>query len=204
MCFVNRKSSCWPNKIIQRTRCFFLLTAQTVNIISQLPLPPLHNHSETHQGQVAEDSVITALLKKRSNSQVLFNRTMKDQESIISSCICVGRDCMTFTSHDLADFYIESVTVHRIKINDHSCFYNRWPNSKTKLNYIKTFLRARGPPGVLRALRSLRILRIGRIGAAVTVFFLSSIIGVNRPYLWSYFTVLHKQHVKKKKKKKEM
>lgn len=58
---------------------FFLLTAQTVNIISQLPLPPLHNHSETHQGQVAEDSVITALLKKRSNSQVIFNRTMKDQ-----------------------------------------------------------------------------------------------------------------------------
>lgn len=65
---------------------FFLLTAQTVNIISQIPLPPLHNHSETHQGQVAEDTVITALLKKRSNSQVLFNRTMKDQESIHASC----------------------------------------------------------------------------------------------------------------------
>ncbi len=40
-------------------------------------------------------------------------------------------DCTTFT---LQDFYIESVTVHRIKRNDHSCFHNSWPNSKTKLN----------------------------------------------------------------------
>ncbi len=31
------------------------------------------------------------------------------------------------------DFYIERVTAHRIKINDHSCFHNRLPNSKTKL-----------------------------------------------------------------------
>ncbi len=30
-------------------------------------------------------------------------------------------------------FYVERVTVHCIKINDHSCFYNLWPNSKTKL-----------------------------------------------------------------------
>ncbi len=30
---------------------------------------------------------------------------------------------------------------------------------------IKTYLRARGPPGVSGALRSLRILRIGRIGS---------------------------------------
>jgi len=37
-----------------------LLTAQTVNIIRQLPLPPLHNHSDTIQGQVDEDTVITA------------------------------------------------------------------------------------------------------------------------------------------------
>ncbi len=44
-----------------------------------------------------------------------------------------ARDCSTFTLHDLADFYVESVTVHCIKINDHSCFHNRWPNSKTKL-----------------------------------------------------------------------
>ncbi len=44
-----------------------------------------------------------------------------------------ARDCTTFMLHDLADFYVESVTAHRIKINDHSCFYNRWPKSKTKL-----------------------------------------------------------------------
>ncbi len=40
------------------------------------------------------------------------------------------RDCTTFT---LQDSYIESVTAHRIKRNDHSCFHNSWPNSKTKL-----------------------------------------------------------------------
>ncbi len=40
------------------------------------------------------------------------------------------RDCTTFT---LQDFYIESVKAHRIKINDHSCFHNSWPNSKSKL-----------------------------------------------------------------------
>ncbi len=44
---------------------------------------------------------------------------------------------MIFTLHDLTDFYIERVnvervTAHRIKINDHSCFHNLWPNSKTK------------------------------------------------------------------------
>ncbi len=75
-----------------------------------------------------------------------------------------ARDCTTFTLHDLADFYVESVTAHRIKRNDHSCFHNRWPKSKTKLK-LKTSLRARGPPGVSGALRSLRILRIGRIGS---------------------------------------
>ncbi len=42
------------------------------------------------------------------------------------------RDCMTST---LQDFYIESVTAHRIKINDHSCFHNSWPNSKSKLKW---------------------------------------------------------------------
>ncbi len=31
------------------------------------------------------------------------------------------------------DFYVERVTAHRIKRNDHSCFPNRLPNSKTKL-----------------------------------------------------------------------
>ncbi len=44
-----------------------------------------------------------------------------------------ARDCTTFTLHDLPDFYVESVTAHHIKINDHSCFHSRWPNSKTKL-----------------------------------------------------------------------
>ncbi len=39
-----------------------------------------------------------------------------------------ARDCTTFTSHDLTDFYVESVTAHHIKINYHSCFHNRWPN----------------------------------------------------------------------------
>ncbi len=40
------------------------------------------------------------------------------------------RDCTTFTLHDLTDFYVERVTAHRIKRNDHSCFHNSWPNSK--------------------------------------------------------------------------
>ncbi len=39
-------------------------------------------------------------------------------------------DCTTFT---LQDFYIESVTAHRIKRNDRSCFHISWPNSKSKL-----------------------------------------------------------------------
>ncbi len=38
-----------------------------------------------------------------------------------------------FTLHDLADFSAESVTGHRIKINDHSYFHDRWPNLKSKL-----------------------------------------------------------------------
>ncbi len=40
------------------------------------------------------------------------------------------RDCTIST---LQDFYIESMTAHRSKINDHSCFHNSWPNSKSKL-----------------------------------------------------------------------
>ncbi len=70
------------------------------------------------------------------------------------------RHCTTFT---LQDFYIESVTAHRIKINYHSCFHNSWPNSKTKLKL--KHLWSKGPPGVSGALCSLRILRIGRIGS---------------------------------------
>ncbi len=68
----------------------------------------------------------------------------------------------TFTLHDFTDFYVERATAHRIKINDHSCFHNRRPNSKTKL---KSSLRARGVSG---AQRSWHILRIGRIGSAST------------------------------------
>ncbi len=51
------------------------------------------------------------------------------------------RDCRTFT---LQDFYIESVTAHRIRRNDHSCFHNSWPNSKTKLK-LKHLLEQGGP-----------------------------------------------------------
>ncbi len=43
----------------------------------------------------------------------------------------LSRDCTRFTLQDLTDFYVERVTAHCIKINDHSCFQNRLPNSKT-------------------------------------------------------------------------
>ncbi len=46
---------------------------------------------------------------------------------------CKNKKHTTFTSHDFADFYIEGMTAHRIKINYYLCFHNRWPNSKTKL-----------------------------------------------------------------------
>ncbi len=72
-------------------------------------------------------------------------------------------DCTTFTLHDLTDFYVESVTAHHIKINDHSCFQ---PLAKLKNETkIKTSLKARVPLVFLGALRSLRVLRIGRIGS---------------------------------------
>ncbi len=44
-----------------------------------------------------------------------------------------ARDSITFTLHDLTDFYVERVTAHHITINYHSCFPIFWPNSKTKL-----------------------------------------------------------------------
>ncbi len=44
-----------------------------------------------------------------------------------------ARVCTIFMLHNLTYFYIERVTAHRIKINDHACFHNLWPNSKTKL-----------------------------------------------------------------------
>ncbi len=49
------------------------------------------------------------------------------------SSIVRARDWATFTLHDLADLYVESVTAHHIKRNDHSCFQNRWPKLKTEL-----------------------------------------------------------------------
>ncbi len=52
------------------------------------------------------------------------------------------RDCTTFT---LQDFYIESVTAHSIKINDHSCFHNSWPNSKNETK-IKNIFESKGAP----------------------------------------------------------
>ncbi len=71
------------------------------------------------------------------------------------------RDCRTFT---LQDFYIESVTAHRIRRNDHSCFHNSWLNSKTKLK-LKHLLEQGGPLVFRGPYASLRILRIGRIGS---------------------------------------
>ncbi len=47
-------------------------------------------------------------------------------------------------------FYIERVTAHRIKITDHSCFHNLWPNCKTKLKW--KHLWKQGGPRVFRRL----------------------------------------------------
>ncbi len=55
-----------------------------------------------------------------------------------------SKDCMTFTLHDLTDFYVERVTAYCIKINYHSCFHNRFLNSKTKLK-LKHILEQGGP-----------------------------------------------------------
>ncbi len=57
----------------------------------------------------------------------------KQSLPLLDTLFSQTRDCTTFTLHDLTDFYVERVTVHSIKINDHSCFHNSWPNSKTKL-----------------------------------------------------------------------
>ncbi len=50
------------------------------------------------------------------------------EESTHLFCSSVRFHCMIFTLHDFTDFYVERVTAHRIKINDHSCFQNLWPN----------------------------------------------------------------------------
>ncbi len=61
--------------------------------------------------------------------QYLFHGSVCFQHVFLSR----ARDCMTFTLLDLTDFCFERVAVHHIRINDHSCFHNCWPNSKTKL-----------------------------------------------------------------------
>ncbi len=66
------------------------------------------------------------LAEKRSRNSISFTARYAFNSS-------PARHCMTFTLHDLTDFYVERVKAHRIKINDYSCFHNRWPNSKTKL-----------------------------------------------------------------------
>ncbi len=35
----------------------------------------------------------------------------------------LSRDCTTFTLHDLTNLYVERMTAHCIKINDHSCLH---------------------------------------------------------------------------------
>ncbi len=40
---------------------------------------------------------------------------------------------MTFTLQDLTNLYVDRMAAHRIKRNDHSCFHNCLPSSKTKL-----------------------------------------------------------------------
>ncbi len=64
--------------------------------------------------------------------QYLFHGSACFQHVFLSR----ARDCMTFTLLDLTDFCFERVAVHHIRINDHSCFHNRWPNSKLKLKHI--------------------------------------------------------------------
>ncbi len=59
---------------------------------------------------------------------------------------------MIFTIHDFTDFYVERVTAQCIKINDHSCFHNLWPNSKTKLKL--KHLWEQGGPLVFRGLNT--------------------------------------------------
>ncbi len=70
-------------------------------------------------------------------------------------------------------FYVERVTAHRIKRNDHSCFHNRLPNSKTQLKL--NHLWEQGGLVFRGALRSLRILRIGRIGSMASSILLNKV-----------------------------
>ncbi len=77
------------------------------------------------------DRPCQASLKERTRKGARKQNRLESRSwKALSTHFSQTRDCTTFT---LQDFYIESVTAHRIKINDHSCFHNSWPNSKTKL-----------------------------------------------------------------------
>ncbi len=95
-------------------------------------------------GLYAERGGWRVWLKKECNAFVCVSLNLESRswKALISSAaryslnsgfFSRARDCTIFTLHNLTDFYVESVTAHRIKINDHSCFHNLWPNSKTKL-----------------------------------------------------------------------
>ncbi len=66
----------------------------------------------------------------------LMDERMDETRNSISSAAYAFNVFFFFVSSlcQETDFYVERVTVHRIKINDHSCFHNRLPSSKTKLN----------------------------------------------------------------------
>ncbi len=92
----------------------------------------------------ADPRLLGALRKTGGGGAVLVGTLGKRSRNSISSVaryafnffLVRARDCTKFTLHGLADFYVESVTAHCIKINVHSCFHNRWPNSKMKLKLI--------------------------------------------------------------------
>lgn len=86
MCFVNRKSSCWPNKIIQRTHCFFAYSSNCEHNQPAFSAPSSQSLWNTSRSSGWRHCHYSSV-KKRSNPQVLFNKMMKDWESINESCI---------------------------------------------------------------------------------------------------------------------
>ncbi len=99
--------------------------------MDEMHLSVFHSVSNHARGKRSRNSISSAARYTLSTFFFFFKVRAKDRA--------------TFTLHDLADFLrsLERVTAHRNKINEHSCFHNRWPKSKTK---IKTYLRARGAP----------------------------------------------------------
>ncbi len=83
-------------------------------------------------------------LRKVLEKQYLFRGSVRFQLFFFFCLEPWSKDCMTFTLHDLTDFYVERVTAYCIKINYHSCFHNRFLNSKTKLK-LKHILEQGGP-----------------------------------------------------------